>query len=219
MALEPQVKHPFRLVLEPGDIGDDLRGQATLRRGSGNITIRPAPLIVTEGSQMLILGLAGTDRSGDSGILSLGHDHGLSDVVISVVVLRPDGGTVWNMSRADTIAVRDGGEALHMDTEEPRERGGLYFADLGKAFGHMCNRAVMLAQLFTDRRRQCGRDIAVLGQGDGESLRRCAVRCGVGHPLLVALSLSAILDSAKRVTASGPAEAARNSIASIARSS
>ena len=91
VALEPQIEHPFRLVLEPGDVGDDLRGQATLRRGSGNITIRPAPLIVTERSQMLILRLAGTDRSGDSGILSLGHDHGLSDVVISVVVLRPDG--------------------------------------------------------------------------------------------------------------------------------
>jgi hypothetical protein len=46
---------------------------------------------VTEGSQMLILSLAGTNRSGDSGILSLGHDHGLSDVVISVVVLRTFG--------------------------------------------------------------------------------------------------------------------------------
>jgi len=33
------------------------------------------------------LGLAGADWSGNSGILSLGHDHGLSDVVISVVVL------------------------------------------------------------------------------------------------------------------------------------
>ena len=88
MALEPQIKHPFRLVLEPGDIGDYLRGQATLRRCSGNIAIGPAPLIVTEGSQMLILGLAGTDRSGDSGILNLGHDDGLSDGVISDVVLR-----------------------------------------------------------------------------------------------------------------------------------
>jgi hypothetical protein len=35
---------------------------------------------------MFILGLAGADRSGNSGILSLGHDDGLSDVVISVVV-------------------------------------------------------------------------------------------------------------------------------------
>ena len=76
------------------------------------------------------------------------------------------------MSRADTIAVRDGGEALHMDTEEPRERGGLNLADLGKALGHVRNRAVMLAQLLTDRRRQCGRDVTVLGQGDGESLGR-----------------------------------------------
>jgi hypothetical protein len=37
---------------------------------------------------MLILGLAGANRSSDSGILSLGHDHGLSDEGISDVVLR-----------------------------------------------------------------------------------------------------------------------------------
>jgi hypothetical protein len=43
---------------------------------------------VTKGSQMLILCLAGADRSANSGILSLGHDDdALSDVVISVVVL------------------------------------------------------------------------------------------------------------------------------------
>ena len=54
------------------------------------------------------------------------------------------------MSRADTVAVRDGGEALHMDTEKTGERGRLNLADLGKALGHMRNRAVMLAELFTD---------------------------------------------------------------------
>ena len=63
----------------------------TLGRGPRDISIGPAPLIVTEGSQMLILGLAGADRSGDSGILSLGHDDGLSDGVISDVVLRTFG--------------------------------------------------------------------------------------------------------------------------------
>src|SRR4029453_8900014 len=85
-------EHPFRLVLEEGDIGDNLRAQPTLGRGSRDISIGPAPLIATEGSQMLILGLARANRSSDSGILSLGHDHGLSDVVISVVVLRPEDG-------------------------------------------------------------------------------------------------------------------------------
>ena len=40
---------------------------------------------------MLILGLAGANWSGNSGILSLGHDDALSDVVISVVVLRTCG--------------------------------------------------------------------------------------------------------------------------------
>jgi hypothetical protein len=90
VALEPQIKHPFRLVLQPGDIRDDIGGQPPLGRGASNIGIGPAPLIATQGSQMLVLSLAGADRSGNSGILSLGHDHGLSDVVISVVVWRPD---------------------------------------------------------------------------------------------------------------------------------
>jgi hypothetical protein len=65
------------------------------------------------------------------------------------------------MSRADTIAVRNGGEALHMNTKETGERGSLNLADLGKALGYMRYRAVMLAKLFTDRRRQGGRHIPV----------------------------------------------------------
>jgi hypothetical protein len=52
------------------------------------------------------------------------------------------------MGRADTVAVRDGGEALHMDTQETGERGGFHLADLREAFGDMCHWAVMLTQLF-----------------------------------------------------------------------
>jgi enhancing lycopene biosynthesis protein 2 len=65
------------------------------------------------------------------------------------------------MSSANTIAVRNGGEALHMDSKETGERSSLNLADLGKALGYMCYRAVMLAKLFTDRRRQGGRNIPV----------------------------------------------------------
>jgi len=91
------------------------------------------------------------------------------------------------MSRADTIAVRDGCEALHMDTKEPRERGCLNLTDLRKTLGYVRNRAVMLAQLLTDCRRQSGSHVPVLGQGDCECLGRGGVRCGVGHSLPVAL--------------------------------
>lgn len=91
------------------------------------------------------------------------------------------------MSRADTIAVRDGCEALHMDTKEPRERGGLNLTDLRKTLGYVRNRAVMLAQLLTDCRRQSGRHVPVLGQGDCERPGRGGVRRGVGHSLQVAL--------------------------------
>jgi hypothetical protein len=55
------------------------------------------------------------------------------------------------MSRADTIAVRNGGEALHVNTKKTRESGGLDLADLRETLGNMGHRAVMLAQLFPDR--------------------------------------------------------------------
>ena len=57
------------------------------------------------------------------------------------------------MGRADTVAVRDGGEALHMNTEKSGERGGLDLADLWEALSDMGYRAMMLTELFTGRRR------------------------------------------------------------------
>ena len=55
------------------------------------------------------------------------------------------------MSRADTIAMRDGGETLHMNTQETGERGGFDLADLWKALGDVGHRAVMLTELLTGR--------------------------------------------------------------------
>ena len=65
------------------------------------------------------------------------------------------------MRRADTITVRNGGEALHMNTKETGKRCSLNLADLRKALGYVRYRAVMLAKLFTDRRWQGGRHIPV----------------------------------------------------------
>ena len=55
------------------------------------------------------------------------------------------------MCRADPVAMCDGGEALHVHTEQSRERGGLYLANLREALGDVCHRAVMLTKLFTGR--------------------------------------------------------------------
>ena len=188
VALQPQVEHPLRLALQPGDVGDDLRGQATLRRRAGNIGIGPAPLVATEGGQMLILGLAGADRSSDSGILGLGHDRcpfGCGH--IGRCPAPRWCGHVRNMGRAHTVAMRDGGQPLHMYPKQPGERSSLHLAELGKSLGDMGHRAVVLTELLTDRRRQCRCDVAILGQGSGESLHRRAVWCRVRDPLLVAL--------------------------------
>ena len=54
------------------------------------------------------------------------------------------------MSRADTVAVGDGGEALDVDTQQPGERLGLGLAELGKPLGHVRHRAVVLAELLAE---------------------------------------------------------------------
>ena len=55
------------------------------------------------------------------------------------------------MCRADPVAMCDGGEALHVHTEQSRERGRLHLADLRKALGDVCHWAVMLTELFPGR--------------------------------------------------------------------
>jgi hypothetical protein len=66
------------------------------------------------------------------------------------------------MGRAHAIAMCDGGKPLHVDAEQTGKSGSLNLADLWKALGHVRNRAVMLAQLFTDRRRQRRSNVPVL---------------------------------------------------------
>jgi len=56
-----------------------------------------------------------------------------------------------NMSRADAIAVGDGGEPLDVYAEHPREHFGLHFAELRELLGDMSDRTMMLAELLTDR--------------------------------------------------------------------
>ena len=58
---------------------------------------------------------------------------------------------MWHVCRADPVAMCNGGEALHVHTEQSRERGGLYLANLREALGDVCHRAVMLTKLFTGR--------------------------------------------------------------------
>src|SRR5512133_4079534 len=90
------------------------------------------------------------------------------------------------MSRTDTIPVCDGGEALHVNTKKTGEGGGFNLTDRRKALGHVRNRALMLAELFTESRRQSRRHVSVFRQGDCKSLGRRRVGFSVGHPFLVA---------------------------------
>ena len=90
------------------------------------------------------------------------------------------------MSRAHTIAMRDRGKPLHVDTEQAGERSRLNLADLRKALGHVRHRAVMLAELLTDGCRQGGSDVTVFGEGDRESLGVGGTGCGFCHPISVA---------------------------------
>ena len=47
-ALEPQVEHPLRLVLERGDVAHDVLGQAAARVGAGGVGVGPAVLVAAE---------------------------------------------------------------------------------------------------------------------------------------------------------------------------
>src|SRR5690606_26053057 len=54
--LQAQVQHPLRLVLQPGDVADDLLGQATPGRCAGDIGVGPAELVVPEAFQLRAVG-------------------------------------------------------------------------------------------------------------------------------------------------------------------
>src|SRR6202034_2971085 len=47
-ALEPQVQHPFRLVLQGRDVADDVLGQAPARDGAGRVRVGPAELVALQ---------------------------------------------------------------------------------------------------------------------------------------------------------------------------
>ena len=65
---------------------------------------------------------------------------------------------------ADPVAVGDRGQSLDVSPEQPGEHLGLCFAQLRELCGHVRNRAVVLAELVTDRRLQHRRGVAVLGE-------------------------------------------------------
>ncbi|GAA2784446.1 hypothetical protein GCM10020219_064960 [Nonomuraea dietziae] len=55
-ALQAKVEHPLRLVLERGDVADDLLGQATLGRGARGVRVGPAELVIPEAFQLRAVG-------------------------------------------------------------------------------------------------------------------------------------------------------------------
>src|SRR6266567_3692221 len=76
-----------------------------------------------------------------------------------------------DVSRADAVAVRDGGEPLHGGAEQAAERLGLCLAELRVFGGHMGDRAVVLAELLAPAggwRAAGGRRVTVCGQRLGQ---------------------------------------------------
>ena len=96
------------------------------------------------------------------------------------------GGT-RNVSRADAVAVGDGGESLDVDAQHPGEGFGLGLAQLGELLGDVGDRAVVLAELLAGRRRAgWRRHSPSADQRGGQRLRRRHARVGVGDRLRVA---------------------------------
>ncbi len=111
-----------------------------------------------------------------------------------------------DVGRADAIAVRDGGEALDVYAEHPREHLGLDFAELREPLGDVRDRTMMLAKLLTDRRRQCRGDITVIGQCSGQGLGRRRFRSRFGDIVPIAIldgSDTRLRESGDRVRSSG----------------
>ncbi len=72
----PQVQHPLRLGLAPGDVGDDFLAQAALGRSTSSVAVRPAVLV---GAQVFESRVA---------LFDIGtHRTGLSSVIMSVDVV------------------------------------------------------------------------------------------------------------------------------------
>ena len=80
--LQPQVEHPLRLVLQPGDVGHDLGRETTLRRRTGHVGVRPAPLVAAQGGKVLVLGLPGADWPCGRRVLGLSHVEDCLSVVV-----------------------------------------------------------------------------------------------------------------------------------------
>ena len=75
------------------------------------------------------------------------------------------------MRGAHPVAVRDGGETLHVGADEPGDDRGLGVAQLGKLGGHVRHRAVVLTELAAGGDRGRVGSVTFRGQCLGESLR------------------------------------------------
>src|SRR5699024_6323292 len=55
-ALQASLQHPLRLVLQRGDVADDGLVEAAFGSGTGDVRVRPTPLVATERVEVLLLG-------------------------------------------------------------------------------------------------------------------------------------------------------------------
>jgi len=73
-----------------------------------------------------------------------------------------------DMGRADSVAVGDGGETLDVGAEQSPEHLRLGLAQLGELGRDVGDRAVVLAELFADRRAARRSSVPVRAQGLGQ---------------------------------------------------
>lgn len=92
-----------------------------------------------------------------------------------------------NMGRAHAIAVSNGGESLDVYAKHPGEHLCLHFAKLRELLGDVSDWTMMLAKLFTDRRRQRRGDISVLGERGSQGLGRRGSGSPIGDVVAVAI--------------------------------
>ena len=93
------------------------------------------------------------------------------------------------MSRADTVAVGDGGESLDVPADEPADRLCFCLAQRRELLGDVLDRAVVLADLHTDAPLVHGGGVTVGAEGVGErsgplgQRQRRELRCVARLPL------------------------------------
>ena len=194
------------LVLQRGDVGDDVGREAPARGGARDVRVGPAEVVAAERRERLLLrergrsaglpqersscGLPPCRSAGSAGWWCADPTSGVAGRSArgSRVADRPVG-AFGSLERdvcgARGVAARDGGQALHVRAEQLGERRGLGLAQLRELGRHVGDRAVVLAELHAPVAR-CRladlRGVPAGGQHPGERVDPVLRRAGGAAP-------------------------------------